>query len=165
MKHWFWLSAVFTLVLITVAACGKDDNTSDPAPTDTPAPTATSQATAMPSEERQRLERQYSTLNAAYTELSSLWEGLASGQQIQCAAPPEFPAPEEIAVSDSADGSSVNDYLRSAAIELEQASRLWITECANPRTTIPPDIIDQGRLATRAAGDALRQVETLLAAP
>lgn len=164
MKRWFSLALVFTLTVIAVSACGESDK-DDPAPTGTPAPTATTQAPTIPSEERQRLERQYSTLNTAYTELSSVWEGLASGEQIQCSEPPDFPAPEEIAVDDEASDSSLSGYLRSAAIELEQASRLWSTECANPRATIPPDIIDQGRLATRAAGDALRQVETLLAAP
>lgn len=164
MKRWFWTAAVCSLIILVAAACGSRDER-PPTRTSTPAPVPTVEPPAISFEELQQLERHYSALRNAHNALSMIWEGLASGQQIQCSELPVFPAPEAIASGDDSSEPSAGSTLRSAAIELDQASRLWRAECANPRATIPADIIDRGRMATRAAGDALQQAHALLTAP
>lgn len=151
--------AVITVALIILAGCGTSDDAPDsdrrsPAPTTSPAPTL--------SQDRIDLERQHAALQAGHDAIALVWEGLATGQQVQCAPPPEIPAPENITKSGDARLAPLSELLNTAAIELRRAATLWQAECANPRPVIPPDVIDQGRLATRAAGDALRQADALL---
>lgn len=148
--------AVAAVLLMMLAACG----TSDEAP-DTPHPASPSPVPTLP-HDRIDLERQHAALQAGHDAIALVWEGLATGQQVQCAPPPDIPAPESITQSGEAPLAPLSELLRTAASELRRAAILWQAECANPRPVIPPDVIDQGRLATRAAGDALRQADALL---
>lgn len=153
----FMVAVVTSAVL---AACGTSDNTPDspiptlPPPTVSPAPSK--------SAERADLERQYAALQTGHAALTRIWEALGAGEQVQCSEPPDIPAPESITRSDDAQFAPLSDQLRRAAVELGRAAALWQAECSNPRPTIPPDVIDQGRLATRTAGDALREAGALL---
>jgi hypothetical protein len=72
-------------------------------------------------------------------------------------------SPEAISAGGDPAYQPLADLLRSAASDLDHALSVWKAECANPRRMPPPDVIDEGRLAARAAGDALKEAEPLLA--
>ena len=147
------LLLVLSVVVLLLAACGSDDDS--PAPAETSAPANDTSIST-------RLARDYESLNVAYQTIGNVWEGLASGEQVQCGTYPEAPAPEDISAGDDDALQPLADLLKQAAIELQSAINLWQAECNNPRTTIPPDVIDEGRLSVRAAGDTLREANDLL---
>lgn len=152
------------LCALALAACGDSDSNDTPdTPTDTPASTSVPVITIVPS--YPRLQSQYEALTAAHQAAAAIWEGLASGQQVQCGEPVEVPAPESITIPDDPALADIGEYLRAAAIDLDRAAGLWQAECNHPREVIPPETINEGRIAVRAAGDALRAAETRLNPP
>ncbi|NLX11613.1 MAG: hypothetical protein GXY36_18365 [Chloroflexi bacterium] len=153
-----WLGLVLVLgMALVLAACGGDDEPS-PTPTNTESPPENS--TLAPA--RLDLQRDYERLRAAHTALAAVWEGLAAGEQVQCGDDLTPPGPENIAGGDP-DQAELAGLLRRAAIDLDEAARLWQSECRNPRQNIDPQTINRGLLAVRSAGDALAEAETLLA--
>jgi hypothetical protein len=112
------------------------------------------------------LQRDYEQISEAQTQILSVWENLATNEQVQCGEYPTVLNPNDIATDkgsgDDSDYAPLADLLRSAAIDTAHAIDLWQAECLNPRAVIPPDVINEGRLAARAAGDALREAETQL---
>ena len=138
---------------LTLAACGGENDTSPP-PTISAAPTLSSVLV--------HLQRNYELLHASRQAISNIWESLATNSQVQCGDYPTVIPAESISAQDDPAFEVLADLLRRAAIGLNQALDLWKSECANPRATIPPDVINEGRLATRAAGDALAEAQTLL---
>ncbi len=144
------------LVITLVAACGTDSKPPAPAPSDTaPPPSATLSPSLV------RLQRAYEMLSESQKSINAVWEGLAHGEEIQCGASLDALQPENITSDDSAYDPLVST-LRQAAVSINQAVDLWQAECANPRPTIPASVIDQGRLAVRAADDALKEADNLL---
>lgn len=156
--------AVAIVTLMILMACGTSDDTPDTRHHPSPSPPPASPVPTL-SQERIELKQQHAALQTSYDAIALVWEGLATGQQIQCAPPPDIPAPESITQRNEVQLALLSELLRTAAGELRRAAILWQAECANPRPVIPPDVIDRGRLATRAAGDALRQADELLREP
>ncbi|MGQ9848955.1 MAG: hypothetical protein ACUVSU_02785 [Aggregatilineaceae bacterium] len=108
------------------------------------------------------LQHDYEALTAAHQVLSTIWEGLARGESARCGTPPTVPDPAGISAAGDSPYSELAAALRQAAIELTRSRELWQAECAAPRRQPPSAVINRGLLATRAAGDALRQASTLL---
>jgi hypothetical protein len=144
---------------LLLAACGGDSNSSDK---HTPVPTATTPPTLSPA--LANLRRDYQALSAAQQAIGTVWENLATGQQAQCGTYPDVLSPDSISAEGDSTYEPLAQLLRRAAIATDQAVTLWRAECDKERQNPPPDVIDQGRLAARAAGDALREAGTLLAA-
>ncbi len=159
----FMMITGLLLSLILMACGGSESDDSPAAPTSTPPDTPVPVITTTPN--YPHLQRQYEALSAAHEAIAAIWEGLAGGQQVQCGALVEVPAPESITISGDAALVEIGEYLRSAAIDLDRAASLWHAECSTPREIIPPDTINEGRLATRAAGDALRSAGMRLNPP
>jgi hypothetical protein len=151
------------ILVAQAAACDNSDTDggqTDPSRT----PSATdSDLNATVSPVLVNLQRQYEEIRFAQKTISDIWEGLATGEQAQCGQYPDMTGPDAIIDDETGTFVELVDWLRRAAIETEKAVNLWKAECNNPRTVLPPDVIDQGRLASRAAGDALREAERLLA--
>lgn len=148
------------LLGLALTACGETDTPVEPSPTPAP-PTSTVAPTTPP--DLLRYQDQYERLVEANRAIAAVWDGLASGEQVQCGSYPDFPAPEAIPTATATTGdTSLAVHLQDAAIAVDEAVTLWRAECNNPRPTTPPDVIDQGRLATRTAGDALRSAASLL---
>lgn len=145
------LVTVIGLMGIILTACGKDEP-------DTPPPTG---ETATLSSVSAHLQEDYETLLAAQQAIAAIWDGLATGKQVQCGDYPRVPNPEDISTEGDSTVEPVVETLRRAAIETEKAVNLWRAECQKSRTNPSPDIIDQGRLASRAAGDALREAGSM----
>jgi hypothetical protein len=136
-----------TLILLVfiLAACGGDSgDKSNNQKNETPATGEPAPGTLSPV--ILALQQDYESLHESQQAIGKIWEDLAANQDVQCGS---YPPPA--------------DLLRRAAIDIDHAIAVWKAECANPRRTPPPDVIDEGRLAARSAGDALRQAETLLA--
>ncbi len=152
------------LLMVWLAACGEATN---PAPTVTPwrqptrpAPTFATQSPALLD-----LQRDYEALVTAHQALSAIWEGLARGTAVRCGTLPQVPDPAGISVPDDSTYRDLATTLRQAAIELTRSRALWQAECSTPRPQPLPQVVQEGLLAVRAAGDALRQAEMLLSAP
>jgi hypothetical protein len=148
--RWFMLS----LLVAGLAACGSSDDSKN----DTP-PTATG-ASALLSD----LQQQYTALRETQQAIGQVWEALATGQQAQCGEYPEVLNPATISAGSDESLQPLADLLHRAAVSLNQAVDLWKAECLKPRANPTPEIIDQGRLAARAAGDALNDAEDQLTA-
>jgi hypothetical protein len=144
---------IVCFLMVTLAACGGEKDTSLP-------PTATAAPTVSPV--LVHLQRDYELLHTSHEAISNIWESLAANNQVQCGDYPTVIPTEGISAQDDPAFEALADHLRRAAIGLNQALDLWKSECANPRATIPPDVINEGRLAARAAGDALAEAQTLL---
>ncbi len=145
---------VLTLLVAGLAACGSADD-KKPSPTTTPPGTPA----LLPD-----LQQQYTALVEAQQAIGQVWEALATGQQAQCGDYPEVVNPATISAGDDDRLQPLADLLHRAAISLNQAVDLWKAECLKPRANPSPDVIDQGRLAARAAGDALHDAEQQIAA-
>ena len=145
----------FLILLMILVACGgtEDEPTPTPEPTSTPAPEA------LPAEDRLAIETDYETLRQLHVELSNIWESLVRGETAQCGT--AFPIMPSRA--DLVGYGEVSDLLLRAASELRAAGLRWEGECANPRENVPQEVIEGGLLEVRAAGDALREVESFLA--
>jgi hypothetical protein len=102
------------------------------------------------------IEENYETLRQLHVEISGIWESLARGENVQCGTEFEIPTPGSFS-------SEMGQQLATIAAELRAASNRWVAECANPRADVPQEIIEAGLLEVRAAGDALREVESFLA--
>lgn len=146
------LVTVIGLLGIILTACGKDKP-------DTPPPTG--ETVTLSPIVRAHLQEDYETLLAAQQAIAAIWDGLATGKQVQCGDYPRVPNPEDISTEGDSAFDPVVETLRRAAIETGKAVNLWRAECQKSRTNPSPDVIDQGRLASRAAGDALREAESM----
>lgn len=109
------------------------------------------------------LQRDYEALQASHQAIAQIWESLAAGEQVACGGYPGVLPPGSISAGDTPAYEELASQLRSAAIDIEGAVTLWRAECANPRSLPDPTTINEGRLAARAAGDALRSASDLLA--
>jgi len=149
--------------MVVLAGCGKETN---PAPTATPRLQSTPPAPTFSTQSPLLLDLQhdYEALVTAHQTLSAIWEGLARGAAVRCGTLPQVPNPAGISVTDDPTYRDLAESLRQAAIELTRSRDLWQAECATPRPQPPPQVIQQGLLAVRAAGDALRKAESLLSA-
>jgi len=139
------------LWLILLVACS-------PAPDDeekTPIPTIT--ATDSTSLQLLELEAPYEELRQLHAQLSDIWEGLAQGELQTCSLIDISISPAQFS-----DAVSPERELRQATLELQAAALLWETECQRPRENIPQEVISEGVLIVRAAGDALFIVEVAL---
>ncbi len=152
-----WIALI--LLVLTLAACGGKG--SDEKPTKTPSPNDLAPATQSPV--MADLQRDYEALSGAQQAVSEIWDKLAANQEVQCGNYPDVLSPEAISAADDPAYQPLADLLRSAAVDIAHALAVWKAECSNPRRMPPPDVIDEGRLAARAAGDALKEAETLLA--
>jgi hypothetical protein len=150
------------MLWIALTGCGSDSDR--PVDTSQPSPPPTDTAPATLDADRQQYLDQYERLQIAQRAISGVWEGLARGEQVQCGDTPDYPAPESITSSNDTQ-AALADHLQGAAIAINDAVNLWRAECRNPRPTIPPDVIDEGRFLTRAAGDDLRAASDLLPGP
>jgi hypothetical protein len=149
-------SAVFLVLLVILAACGS--NEAEP-PTVTPAPPPTPTEDVIPVEDRLAIETNYETLRQLHAEISGIWEALARNENAQCGTEfPIMPSREDLTGY-----GEISDHLLRAASELRAAGIRWESECANPRENVPQQVIEAGLLEVRAAGDALREVESFLA--
>jgi|GEM_PF-2536412 hypothetical protein len=151
------------LLAISLAACGEESN---PAPGVTPwlQPTRPAPAFATQSPVLLDLQHDYEALVTAHQGLSTIWEELAHGAAVRCGTLPQVPDPAGVKASDDPTYRALAETLRQAAIELTRSRDLWQAECSTPRPQPPPQVIQEGLLAVRAAGDALRQAESLLSA-
>lgn len=164
------VALILTLVGLLLVACGDDGGDSSPSEDTPPGTSALGEdggpipADTTLSPVLVHLQRDYEALLTAQETIATIWDNLATGEQVQCGDYPDVFPPED--VSDEGDLAYENlvATLRSAAIEIERAVNLWQTECLNPRANPPPDVINEGRLASRAAGDALREAEAMLGA-
>ena len=144
---------VFVCILLMAACGGTEDE-----PTPTPEPTFTPAPEAIPAEDRLAIEKSYEILRQLHVELSNIWEALSRGETAQCGNDfPIMPSREALAGH-----GEISDPLLRAASELRAAGLRWEGECANPRENVPQEVIEGGLLEVRAAGDALRDVETFL---
>ena len=109
------------------------------------------------------LQQDYESLRASQQAIGEIWEKLAANEEVSCGNYPDVLSPETISAGDDPAYQPLADLLRSAAVDIDHAVAVWKAECANPRRFPPPDVISEGRLAARAAGDALHEAETLLA--
>lgn len=155
-----WCVVLMPLLALLLAACGGNG---DDSPLPDPSPTASSPATpATLSPTLVRLQQDYELLDAAHSTMSTIWEGLATGEAVQCGTYPELINPDGISNEGDTQLTALAENLRQAAINLDQSVRLWRAECNNPRTNPSPDIINEGRLVTRSAGDALAAARATL---
>jgi len=155
------MRAILSLVILVLAACGGDAASPPEATldvTDTP-PTPVTLSPVLVA-----LQRDYERISESQTAILTVWEDLATGTQVQCGTYPEIVSLEGISAEGDATYAGLADLLRGAALDTAHAIELWQAECLNPRAVIPPDVIDEGRLAARSAGDALREAQTLLEA-
>lgn len=158
--RYFLALAAITLLL---AACGRERNLASTAtpwsqPT-RPAPVFATQPPVLLD-----LQHDYEGLVTAHQALSAIWEELARGTAVRCGTLPQVPDPAGISAADDPAYRDLAETLRQAAIELTRSRDLWQAECSAPRPQPPPQVIQQGLLAVRAAGDALRRAETSLSA-
>ncbi len=168
MRSMRWRPA-FCLVAVVASAllvsCGSHDShsatpTSTPetqqSPAEAPLPRGTQSPTLI------ALQRDYEVLSDAHEAMMGIWENLAAGQTAQCGQYPDLVAPGSISAEGEAILEPLAEALRQAAIGLNTSVDLWKAECLKLRTTTGSDVINQGRLSTRAAGDALRIAAPLL---
>jgi hypothetical protein len=147
-----WL--MLSLLVAGLAACGStDDSKKDTPPTSAGVPALLSD-----------LQQQYTALRETQQAIGQIWEALATGQAAQCGEYPEVLNPATISAGSDKSLQPLADLLHRAAVSLNQAVDLWKAECLKPRANPTPEIIDQGRLAARAAGDALNDAEDQLTA-
>lgn len=151
------LRLIFTLLLLgmLLSACGGDSEDDAPGTTPPPNITPTVSPSATDSPALAELRRQYGEIDAARIAIARVWEGLATGEQMRCGDFPSVTPPENINDGGDPALTLLAEELRSAASATEQAINLWRAECQQPRQNIPPDVINEGRLAVRGAGDAL----------
>lgn len=142
------------IVMLFAAAC-TDSNRPTPGP-----PTATNFPTQSPV--RVELQQEYERLSATYKIMFDIWENLATGQTAQCGSYPDLPSPESISADEDSTYEALAEALYQAAVSLDHSLSLWKTECNTPRQFPPPDVIDEGRRATRAAGDTLQEANEIL---
>jgi len=146
-----------------LAACGGDaqDTTGgSPAPTMNDTNTIPFAATLRPA--MVHLQRSYESLRESHQAITEVWESLATGKQVRCGEYPEALSPESLTAEGETALEPLAALLRRAAIEIDQAASLWKAECLKPRANPSLDVINRGRLAARAAGDALTEAEGLL---
>jgi len=161
-----WIDTIFLfLTVLVLAACNssgshdKQRSSAEPSPVggeDTPSLVTLSPVAV-------HLQRDYESLRDSHQKISDVWEGLATGKQVRCGEYPEVLSPEVITSEGDVAFEPLATLLHSAAIDIDQAIRLWKAECTRPRANPPPDVIDKGRLLVRSAGDALNQAQKLLA--
>ncbi len=151
------------LLMGMLAACGEETN---PAPAATPWLQPTLPAPTFPTRSPLLLDLQhdYEALITAHQALSAIWEELARGAAVRCGTLPQMLDPAGISDADDQTYRDLTELLRQAAIELARSRDLWLAECATPRPQPPPQVIQEGLLSVRAAGDVLRQAESLLSA-
>jgi hypothetical protein len=155
-----WMTLI--LLVVVLAACGggsndkSNDKKDDTSPTGEPSPGTLSPVIL-------DLQQDYESLHESQQAIGKIWEDLAANQEVQCGSYPDVLSPDTISAGDDPAYQPLADLLRRAAIDIDHAIAVWKAECANPRQMPPPDVIDEGRLAARSAGDALRRAETLLA--
>jgi hypothetical protein len=154
------MTAILGSMILVLAACGGDGSPPEPTPdvTDTP-PTSVTLSPMLVA-----LQRDYERISEAQAAILGVWEDLATDSQVQCGTYPEIVSPEGISAEGDAAYAGLADLLRAAALDTAHAIELWQAECLNPRAVIPPDVIDEGRLAARSAGDALSEAQVLLKA-
>lgn len=147
-------------LVLALGACSEDEA---PSPTredlGTPAPQPVSTLSPVLID----LQRDFEALQASHQAVAQIWESLAAGEQVACGDHPGVLSPGSISAGDAPAYEELASRLRSAAIDIEEAATLWRAECANPRALPDPATINEGRLAARAAGDALRSASDLLA--
>lgn len=157
---------VLVLLLAGLAACGDDSDKTESQDSETEQP-ETQPAGSAPdgtlSPVLVSLQGKYESLRAAHDIISDIWETLADGGAAQCGNYPTVPDPAGISAGDEAGYTDLADLLRRAAIATQEAIDQWQAECTKPRANPSPDVIGDGLLAARAAGDALAQAEILLA--
>jgi hypothetical protein len=165
--RWIRTMIFLSLLVLALAACGSNGShdsqrsTADPGPAngsgeDTPFPATLSPAAV-------HLQRDYESLRESRQKISDIWEGLATGTQVRCGEYPDVMSPETLTAEGDPALEPLATLLHSAAIDIDEAINLWKAECTRPRANPSPDVIDKGRLAVRAAGDALNQAQELLA--
>jgi hypothetical protein len=150
---------MFVLLVFALAACGGKHT--DQKATETPPPGDLAPATLSPV--IIELQQDYEALLGSQQAISEIWDKLAANQEVQCGNYPVVLSAETVSAAGDPAYQPLADLLRSAASDLDHALAVWKAECANPRRMPPPDVINEGRLAARAAGDALREAEPLLA--
>jgi hypothetical protein len=158
-----YLVALTIMILFIITGCGGDEDapsTSAPATihvTDTLPSTDVVSPTLEPAL-RLTLEPQYDELVTAQQAISEIWQNLQAGRGVACNTQlPVLPSPDVYQSDDE-----ITNRFFEAAVNLQEAYRLWNTECLNPRPQPPPEIIDQGLRAALSAGDRLREAETFL---
>ena len=147
---------IVALLVMALAACGgKDTNqrTDKTPPPEDNVPAATLSPVLVD------LQQDFEALRGSQQAISQIWDQLAANQQVQCGNYPDVLSPESISAAADPAYQPLADLLRSTANDLNHALSVWKAECANPRQMPPPDVIDEGRLAARAAGDALNVAE------
>jgi hypothetical protein len=149
---------MLVLLVFALAACGSQHT--DQKTTSTPPGDA---APATRSPVIVELEQDYEALLGSQQAVSEIWDNLAANQEVQCGNYPVVLSVEAISAAGDPAYQPLADLLRSAASDLDRALAVWKAECGNPRRMPPPDVINEGRLAARAAGDALKEAEPLLA--
>ncbi len=159
--HLLYLLLASMVLLGLLTACDGDP---DGHATETPSSHPTSTALPTPPAELRQLQGHYERLQTAHRAIAAVWEGLATGKQVQCGDYPDYPAPESITTGTTGDLNELVEHLQSAAIAIDEAVTLWRAECDNPRPITPPEVIDRGRFAARTAGDILRDIEGVLSA-
>lgn len=143
---------IILLVLVfLMVACSNEKNQ----PTNTPEIIASPTLSA---ETRQNYEQQFESLRQLHTSMDGVWGAISRGEKVQCGEEYPLIAPEQVE-------QPIERELYTAALELADAVRLWQAECENPRSNIPPDVIDRGLRMVLTAGDALREAEKLLSNP
>lgn len=142
------------LICGVLAACSDEENKKEVLP---PSATVINLPPTLSLEERQTYETGFEQLRQLHTSMDAIWGAISRGETAQCGTQYEIISPERFS-----DDQPIGIELRTAAVELADAVRLWQAECENPRTEIPPDVIDRGVRMVLTAGDALREAEQLL---
>ena len=156
-----YVLSLFICLVLGCAACNNTDSSSDesnssPTPQSTTAPATTLSPVLVD------LQHDYEQISESQAAILKIWDDLAANKQVQCGDYPTILSPEAISAEEDSAYTMLADLLRSAAIDTAHAIDLWRAECLNSRAIIPPDVIDEGRLITRSAGDALRKAQPQL---
>jgi hypothetical protein len=152
-----WTMLILCVLALTACSSGDSDGQKNtPQPTGEPGSVTLSPVVL-------DLQQDYESLRVSQQTISDIWDKLAANQEVQCGSYPDVLSPDAISAQGDPAYQPLADLLRGAAIDIDHAITVWKAECANPRRVPPPDVIDEGRLAARSAGDALKEAKTLLA--
>lgn len=109
------------------------------------------------------LQATYDALSTSYGALQAAWNAAEAGEALTCGEYPDVVLPRSISAQGAADLAPLADALQTAAVEAQQALRLWKIECMSPRASVQPGVVRQALASLEVAGASLDAANTLLA--
>lgn len=162
MKVFLIFVFVFSFSMTACDSQDKTDTDTQPAPpTGTLAIEGIEPSSPPPTialEIRSTLESNYDALRTAQVAIYEVWSALQENEAVSCSEElPFLLNPQEVNGEDE-----ISAKLYAAALQLQDAYRLWTAECADPRSQPPADVIGNGLRAALSADTHLNDAETLL---